>query len=326
MPPLFSVKNLCVALSLENTIYFAVENLSYDLHKGKTVALVGESGCGKTLSALALLDLLPKPPCKAVQGEVIYKGENLLSVSSKRMQQIRGNQIAYVFQNPSTSLNPLYKVFDQLAEVLDIHLRLDAEETEKRVISVLEEVGITPAKEYLELYPHQLSGGLKQRVVIAMALLCEPEILILDEPTTALDVIVQVQVLDVIKKIQEKRGLALLLITHDMGVVSYMADEVIVMYTAQAVEKASKKDLFKNLLHPYTQGLFKSIPSIKDAKKKLVPIQGMVPPINAFPSGCRFHTRCPFKMDKCISIEPLKYVEKGHEVSCHLFDEIKREP
>lgn len=271
------------------------------MHLGKTLALVGESGCGKSMTALSIMRILPQPPALKPEGKVIYKGKNLLELSEKEMRHIRGGKIAMIFQDPSTALNPVYTIGSQMMEAAELHLALFEEEALNKAAAALTEVGIASPREILKTYPHQLSGGMKQRVMIAMALMCEPDILIADEPTTALDVTIQAQVLDLIRALQAKKGMAVLLITHDMGVVAEMADDVIVMYAAQAIEGGNVLQIFDHMAHPYTLGLFKSRPSKKSHRGELQAIKGNVPSFTHFPAGCRFHPRCPFIMEKCRS-------------------------
>ena len=319
--PILSVKNLITPLQIGKEVYPVVDRLSFDLHLGKTLALVGESGCGKSITALSILRILPEPPCLKPTGAVLYKGQNLLDLSEREMRSIRGAKIAMIFQDPTTSLNPVFTIGAQLLEVAALHLGLYGEEAVERAVKALREVGIVKPEERLDDYPHQLSGGMRQRVMIAMALMCEPDILIADEPTTALDVTIQAQVLDLMKELQAKKGMAILLITHDMGVVAEMADEVIVMYTSQAVERGTVYDIFDSMSHPYTMGLFASRPGLKKDKGKLTPIQGTVPPLNRYPQGCRFNTRCPFVMSKCLQGEvPEFHVpnSKNHLSKCWL--------
>ena len=299
MEPILRVRNLTTRLRIEKKSYPVVEGISFDLFPGKTLAIVGESGCGKTLTALSIMRILPVPPADPPTGEVLYQGRNLFTLKEKEMRKIRGGKIAMIFQDPSTALNPVYTVGDQMAEVAELHLKLYGDEAEFKAIEALREVGLPRPEDLLEVYPHQLSGGMKQRVMIAMALMCEPDILIADEPTTALDVTIQAQVLDLIRSLQQKKGTSVLLITHDMGVVAELADDVIVMYAAQNVERGSVRQIFDHRAHPYTQGLFESRPSEQAAHEKLKTIQGQVPSIRHFPKGCRFHPRCRYVMEKC---------------------------
>lgn len=321
--PILEVRNLTTKLAFGKHAFPVVENLSFNLFKGKTLALVGESGCGKTLSALSVMRILPKPPALDSTGEVIFHGKNLLSLSEHEMRKIRGAKIAMIFQDPMSSLNPVYTIGDQLLEVANLHLGLYGEEALYRVIKALNDVKIENPEERLLNYPHQLSGGMKQRVMIAMALMCEPDILIADEPTTALDVTIQAQVLDLMRELQTRKGMAILLITHDLGVVAEMADDVIVMYAAQAIERGSVLTIFDHKAHPYTLGLFNSRPNLQEAKGTLQPIKGSVPPVTSFPTGCRFHPRCPFIMhNKCVHAEvpDFQLSQEGHLAKCWLYD------
>lgn len=284
--------------------------------------MVGESGCGKTLTALSIMRLLPKPPALPSTGEVLYEGHNLLDLTEKKMRHYRGGRIAMIFQDPTTALNPVYTVGDQMIEAAELHLNLFGQDAEDRCAQALEEVGISAPRQLLSNYPHQLSGGMRQRVIIAQALMCEPDILIADEPTTALDVTIQAQVLDLIRQLQKRKGMAVLLITHDMGVVAELADEVIVMYASQAVEKGSIDDIFDRKAHPYTIGLFNSRPTIEMKKGTLQPIKGNVPSLGKYPSGCRFHPRCPYAMPKCLAGEvPEFFINEGHFAKCWLNDQ-----
>jgi oligopeptide/dipeptide ABC transporter ATP-binding protein len=321
--PILSVRDLTTRLKSDQDYWQVVDQLNFDLYKGQTLALVGESGCGKSLTALSLMRILPIPPALPSTGQVIYKERNLLAISEKEMRQLRGSKIAMIFQDPMSALNPVYTIANQLMEVAQLHLQQSAQEAWQSSYESLKAVGIARVEECLEAYPHQLSGGIKQRVMIAMALMCEPDILIADEPTTALDVTIQAQVLELIRELQRKNGMALLLITHDMGVVAEMANEVIVMYTAQGVEKGEIQDIFYHTAHPYTMGLFQSRPSLTNRRGKLQPIAGQVPRLNHLPSGCRFHPRCPYVMDKCRQGEvPTFEINKPtHTAKCWLHDQ-----
>jgi oligopeptide/dipeptide ABC transporter ATP-binding protein len=319
--PILIVNHLTTRLIIEQGDVAIVDDLSFVLHQRKTLALVGESGCGKSMTALSLMRILPQPPALPSTGEVLYKGRNLLTLTEKEMSKIRGGKIAMIFQDPSSALNPVYTIGNQLVEVAELHLNLYGEEAICRAISALREVGIPSPEERFNDYPHQMSGGMRQRVMIAMALMCEPDILIADEPTTALDVTIQAQILDLMRELQQRRGMALLLITHDMRIVAEMADEVIVMYAAQGIEKGNVSDIFDHMAHPYTQGLFASRPSLHCAGAKLPSIKGSVPSATHFPSGCRFHPRCPFVMPKCHSgVVPSFFVEDTHCANCWLLD------
>lgn len=321
--PILKVRNLTTQLLLGGQPFTIVDNLSFDLYAGKTLALVGESGCGKTLASLSIMRILPMPPALQPTGQVLYKDQNLLALSEKQMRSIRGSKIAMIFQDPSSALNPVYSIGDQLVEVAELHLKLYGEAARQRAIRALEEVGIPSPRERFFDYPHQFSGGMRQRVMIAMALMCEPDILIADEPTTALDVTVQAQILNLMRDLLKRRGMALLLITHDMGIVAEMADDVIVMYAAQGVERGTVTDIFDRMAHPYTQGLFAARPSIHQPKGHLHAIRGAVPPPDKFPTGCRFHPRCPFVMQRCKhGIIPDFEIDgrPRHQAKCILYD------
>lgn len=320
--PILQVRQLTTQLKIGRKTYPVVDNLSFDLHLGKTLALVGESGCGKSLTAHSIMRILSMPPALPPTGEILYRDKNLLTLSSREMRKIRGARIAMIFQNPSSALNPVYTIGDQLIEVAELHLGLYGDAAIERAAKALQEVGISSPILRMDDYPHQLSGGMKQRVMIAMALLCEPDILIADEPTTALDVTIQAQVLNLISDLQKKKGMAVLLITHDMGVVAEIADEVIVMYASQAVEKGSVTHLFDHMAHPYTIGLFNSIPKIETNERYLPSIKGNVPSLDNYPAGCRFHPRCPFAMEKCrlSPIPEFSMSDRDHWAKCLLFD------
>lgn len=298
-PPVLSVSHLTTRLKIGNAVYNVVDDLSFDLYPGKTLALVGESGCGKSMTALSLMRILPSRIALPPEGSVIYQNQNLLTLPEPEMRKIRGSRIAMIFQDPASALNPVFSIGDQLTEVAFLHLDLDDDAAEALAIQALADVGIVNPADRMSDYPHQLSGGMKQRVMIAMALLCQPDILIADEPTTALDVTVQAQVLDLLRELQRKKGTALLLITHDLGVVAEMADDVIVMYAAQSVEKGTRLQVFDEQAHPYTEGLFQSRPSVDTPRGSLKPIPGTVPSLGHYPSGCHYHPRCPYVMPIC---------------------------
>lgn len=320
--PVLKVRNLSAGVEIEKHRYLAVQNLSFDLFTGKTLALVGESGCGKTFTALSIMRLLSSPAFQA-SGEVIYRGENLLTLKENRMRNLRGGKIAMIFQNPSSALNPVYRIGDQLLESVALHRNLYGQEAIDCALEALNDVQVQdPRARFLD-YPHQLSGGMKQRIMIAMALIGKPDILIADEPTTALDVTIQAQVLSLIRTLQEKNKMAVLLITHDMGVVAEMAHDVVVMYAAMGIESGSVLDIFDHMAHPYTSGLFKSRPSEDSKKGDLLAIKGSVPPITQYPIGCRFHPRCPFVMEKCKHGEIPDFIIKdslSHKVKCLLYE------
>lgn len=296
---ILQVRDLSTTLIIDKNRYVAVNQVSFDLFKGKTMAIVGESGSGKTLTALSILRILPQPPAIPPKGQILYKGKNLLSLSENEMRLIRGKNISMIFQDPMSSLNPVLSIGFQLNEVVELHLGISGDKAKTLIKNSLRDVGLTDSEKIMNSYPHQLSGGMKQRAMIAMALLCEPDILIADEPTTALDVTIQAQILDLLVSLQKKKGMAILLITHDLGVVAQIADDVTVMYASQVVERGDIFQIFDAPSHPYTQGLFKSRPQKKESQKELTPIQGAVPHLGHFPSGCHFHPRCPFVMEIC---------------------------
>jgi peptide/nickel transport system ATP-binding protein len=295
-----------------------VDGVSFSLDRGETLALVGESGCGKSLTSLALLRLIP-PPGRIDPGSAIRLGEtDVLTLEGEALRQIRGRRIGMIFQDPMTSLNPVFTAGDQIAEAVRAHLRVSKAEARERARSLLQEVGIPDPAERLDAYPHQLSGGMRQRVMIAIALAAEPEILVADEPTTALDVTVQAQILEVLDELRRRRGMAVLLITHDLGIVAGRADRVAVMYAGQIVEEATTAELFARPSHPYTQGLFASVPRITGPVQRLTPIGGTVPPPTAWPDGCRFRPRCPQAFEKIALPPELLAVGPDHRMRCWL--------
>ena len=297
----------------------SVDGVSYDIYRGETLGLVGESGCGKSVTALSIMRLVPDPPGRIVNGQILFDGRDLTALSNKEMRKIRGNRIGMMFQEPMTSLNPVYTVGDQIIEAITLHLGKTYDEARELAINVLKVVGIPSPEQRVDEYPHQLSGGMKQRVMIAMSLVCKPDLVIADEPTTALDVTIQAQILDLLRYLQEKYGMSILLITHDLGVVAEMAHRVVVMYASKVVEQADVVELFKNPLHPYTVGLFKSIPKLEEEQKELEPIRGVVPNPLDFPDGCHFHPRCPRAIERCREQEPpLVEVSPGHLSACWL--------
>ncbi len=317
--PLIEVRDLKTYFYSEEGVGTAVDGVSWSLPRGKTLALVGESGCGKSVTALSIMRLVPDPPGRIVGGRILFDGQDLVSVSEKRMRQIRGNRIAMIFQEPMTSLNPVYTVGNQIVEAITLHQNVRGEAAWNLAIEMLRKVGIPAPEQRVREYPHQLSGGMRQRVMIAMALSCNPDLLIADEPTTALDVTIQAQILDLLRKLQSEKGMSILLITHDLGVVAEMADEVCVMYASRIVERAVADELFANPLHPYTQGLFRSIPRVGEHKDRLAVIPGNVPNPLHFPGGCHFHPRCELGCEdaKCRSEHPeLKELRPDHWVSC----------
>lgn len=319
---LLHVSQLTIDFKLNGKVFTVVENISFTLQPGKTVALVGESGCGKSMTAHAILKLLPEPPAMPPKGAIFYRGENLLKLKAKKMRKIRGRHIAMIFQNPLSALNPVYTIGEQLKESALAHFDFKERDVEGLALQSLESVHLPNPKAVMQSYPHQLSGGMLQRAMIAMALICSPDILIADEPTTALDVTIQIQILNLLKELQEKKGMAILLITHDMGVVKKNADDVIVMYAGHEIEKGSVEQIFKAPSHPYTQALFAAKPNPLSRKKGLRAINGSVPPLTAMPTGCRFHPRCPHAMDKCKKECPSFFlIKESHRSKCWLSDE-----
>lgn len=314
---LLSVQDLKVYFIGDDKVARALDGVSYELHEGETVCIVGESGCGKTVSALTILGLIPQPPGKIVGGEVFFNGQNLLEFTDEQMQKIRGNQIAMVFQEPMTSLNPVFTIGDQVQEAIMIHEELGESETHERSVQILNDVGIPSPEERLSDYPHQLSGGMRQRVMIAMALACNPDLVIADEPTTALDVTIQAQILNLFEELQTKRKMSLLYITHDLGVVANIADRIYVMYAGIIAEQGRATDIFHNARHPYTMGLLASLPSRSKRGKALHSIPGTVPDAAYKPSGCPFHPRCHHAIETCRMEFPEMYdYGKGHLARC----------
>jgi peptide/nickel transport system ATP-binding protein/oligopeptide transport system ATP-binding protein len=301
----------------------AVDGISYCLGPGEPLGIVGESGCGKSVSALSVLRLIPDPPGRIVGGQIFFKGTSLLDLSYDRMREIRGNRISMIFQEPMTSLNPVFTVGDQIGEAFRLHQGLNRQEALDRSIHMLNLVNIPSPEKCISRYPHELSGGMRQRAMIAMALACNPEILIADEPTTALDVTIQAQIIDLMLQLKEELGMAIILITHDLGIIAETVKRVIVMYAGKIVEEASTRTVFKMPLHPYTQGLLQSIPRLGDkvrlGRVRLEEIAGIVPSLYELPRGCRFSTRCRHAMEICSKEEPdLKEIEAGHLCRCWL--------
>ncbi len=321
---LLDIRNLSVEFHTEEGIVRAVDEVSFDIPRGKTVCLVGESGCGKSVSAYSLLGLV-SPPGRVVGGKAILHGTpklDLLKLPEKGLRSIRGNRISMIFQEPMTSLNPVFTIGDQIIEAILSHQAMNKFEAREKTISMLEQVKIPAPEQRVDEYPHQLSGGMRQRALIAMALATEPDLLIADEPTTALDVTIQAQILELLKELQADTGLSVLFITHDLGVVAEIADEVVVMYASRVVEKAAARELFANPLHPYTRGLFGSLPSLGgNADGRLKTIEGSVPDPLAFPTGCKFWPRCELAVDGCREIEPeLRTLAADHPVACDVIE------
>jgi oligopeptide transport system ATP-binding protein len=318
MGTLLQVKGLRTEFHTQDGVVHAVNGISYDLAEGETLGIVGESGCGKSVGVLSIMRLIPQPPGKIVGGEVLFGGRDLLKISEAEMRQVRGNKIAMVFQDPMTSLNPVLTINQQVSEALQLHLGMDKAQARKRTIELLEMVNIPRAAERIDDYPHQFSGGMRQRVMIAMALSCNPQLLIADEPTTALDVTIQAQITDIVKRLRQELGMAIIWITHDLGVVAGLADRVIVMYAGFIIEKADVKDLYADPRHPYTLGLLRSIPRLDAARKsKLTPIEGLPPDLIQMPAGCPFEPRCTYAIERCKHENPqLESVARRHEVAC----------
>jgi len=320
---LLEVKNLRTSFPTEEGLVHAVDNVSFNVHRGEALALVGESGCGKSVTAMSVMRLVASPG-RITGGEIRYKGKNLAELSEHDMRKVRGNDIAMVFQEPMTSLNPVFKIGAQVAEAIRIHRKVSKKEAWKQAGQMLELVSIPDPVKRLDDYPHQLSGGMRQRVMIAMALSCDPELLIADEPTTALDVTIQAQIMELLASLQQRLGLAILLITHDLGVVAEFCERVVVMYTGRVVEEAPVDQLFANPGHPYTRGLLASLPSVtKVGATRLPTIKGMVPPINRLPNACKFNPRCPDVMDICLTHEPALMAAGPSQVArCYLHGDV----
>lgn len=323
--PLLEVNDLRVHFHLRQGLARAVDGVSFGMWRGRTLGMVGESGCGKSVTALSILRLIPSPPGKIETGSIHFDSRDLLSLSEEEMQHVRGNRISMIFQEPMTSLNPLHKVGSQIAEVLRLHRGLSKKDSWDRAVHLLNQVKIPSPAQRANDYPHQMSGGMRQRAVIAMALACSPDLIIADEPTTALDVTVQAQILDLMREIQESTGTAILLITHDLGVVAEVAHDVVVMYAGNIVESGRKEDILYSFAHPYTEGLLHSIPKVSDIQSgaELTPIQGTVPNPSNWPQGCKFHPRCPYMKPPCLeALPPLIEFSPGHYSRCIYTHEI----
>jgi oligopeptide/dipeptide ABC transporter ATP-binding protein len=323
--PLLEVKNLETAFDIDGIDYNAVDNVSFKVKPRQIVGVVGESGCGKSVMSLSIMQLLPKGSGKVKSGEILFEGLNLEKLTESQINKIRGKDISMIFQEPMTSLNPVFTIGYQLQEVLFNHTKISKQEARQKAIALLKSVGISRPEKIVDEYPHQLSGGMRQRVMIAIAIACQPKLLIADEPTTALDVTVQAQILELLKDIQAVNDMSVILITHDLGVVAEMCDEVIVMYAGKIVERTDVDTLFYNPKHPYTTLLLGAIPKMEEEEERLSSIQGIVPSLTNMPkSGCRFANRCPKAIPECLTITPeLAEVDQGHEVACLLFDTSK---
>ena len=316
---LLEVKDLVTSFKTDYGSLRAVDQVSFSVNEKQTVAIVGESGCGKSVTALSILRLIESPPGQIESGQVLYKNQDLLKLSAEEMRRVRGNDISMIFQEPMTSLNPVFTIGNQMNEVFKVHQKLNTQEATLKSIEMLKLVNIPAPEKRIREYPHQLSGGMRQRIMIGMALACQPQLLIADEPTTALDVTIQAQILSLMVSLQKDLGMAILMITHDMGVVAELCDYVVVMYAGQIIEKAPVKDIFEDPKHPYTQGLLNSIPKLGEHQSKLSTIKGVVPSLNALPKGCRFRERCPKAMPKCSEILPKPVaISSDREVSCLL--------
>ncbi|HEX3000726.1 MAG TPA: ABC transporter ATP-binding protein [Armatimonadota bacterium] len=319
MPELLRVNGLTTGFFHQAGVSHAVNQIHLEIAPGETVALVGESGSGKSVTALSLMRLVPDPPGRIVAGQVLFENEDLLRLPERKMQEIRGNKLSMIFQEPLTSLNPVHRVGDQIGEVIRLHQGLTKKDAWQKTVELLRMTGIPAPQKRVCDYPHQLSGGMRQRVMIAMALSCHPGLLIADEPTTALDVTIQAQILDLMRQMREELGMAVLLITHDLGVVAEMAHRVVVMYAGRIVEAAAVHDLFAEPLHPYTVGLLRSIPKLGGSRERLYMIEGSVPDLISLPAGCAFHPRCPEAVPRCSQITPeLKRCGNGRQVACWL--------
>ncbi len=318
--PLLRVSGLCTYFYTDAGVAKAVEDVSFELDAGRTLALVGESGCGKSVSALSVMRLVPDPPGRIVSGRIEFRGRDLLALPERAMRDVRGNGISMIFQEPMTSLNPVFRVGSQIMAALRVHRKLSKADARAEAIRLLSRVGIPAPESRVDDYPHQMSGGMRQRVMIAMALGCNPGVLIADEPTTALDVTIQAQILELLRQLQRENGMGVLLITHDLGVVAETADDVAIMYAGRIVEQAPARTLFAAPRHPYTLGLFHSLPGVEVGLHRLNPIRGQVPAATDFPPGCAFHPRCPHAMPCCVSDPPVASVAPGHNARCWLYD------
>lgn len=324
---ILGVDNLVTSFETDDGRFNVLDHISFEVERGETLGLVGESGCGKSVAALSIMRLLPKPSGRIDSGRIIYDGTDLLSISSRQMHSVRGKKIAMIFQEPMTALNPVQRIGKQLGEVYRIHFPgMSGEESHSAQTEMLKRVGIPSPEKRLREYPHQLSGGMRQRVMIAMALACKPDILIADEPTTALDVTTQNQILNLMRELQRDINMSIIFITHDLGVIAEMCDRVIVMYAGRIIEQTGVKELFRHPRHPYTRGLLESIPRLDTpSKSELKAIEGIVPDLRNIPKGCRFSTRCDYRIEQCNSMDPVLEQVGGrtaHEVACIRWREI----
>jgi oligopeptide transport system ATP-binding protein len=324
--PILEVRNLKTQFQTQDGVVKAVDDVSFYVMPGETLGVVGESGCGKSMTGLSIMRLIPSPPGKIVAGEILFNGDDILKMSDEQVRSIRGNDIAMIFQDPMTSLNPVLTINRQISEALQLHMGMNKGQARERTIQLLKMVGIPNAEERIDQYPHQFSGGMRQRVMIAMALSCNPKLLIADEPTTALDVTIQAQILDLMRTLQKERDTGVILVTHSMGVVAGMADRIQVMYAGHIVETASTEEIFANPRHPYTVGLLKSIPRLDAARKeKLEPIRGLPPDLIDLPDMCPFVPRCNYAREKCEQKNPpLLEVGPGHWAACWFWEEVSK--
>lgn len=314
---LLQLEDLKTYFYTEDGVVKAVDGVNFEIYKGETLGVVGESGCGKSVTSLTIMRLIPNPPGKIAGGHIWFEGEDLVTKSEADMRKIRGNEISMIFQEPMTSLNPVYTVGDQISEAIILHQKLSKKDAMEKAVEMLRKVGIPSPEKRVHEYPHQLSGGMRQRVMIAMALSCNPKLLIADEPTTALDVTIQAQILELMKQLKDEFNTAIMLITHDLGVVAEVCQRVAVMYAGKVVEYSNVQNIFGNPQHPYTWGLLKSIPKLDSPVKRLMVIDGVVPNPLHLPEGCKFHPRCRFATDKCRQEEPeIKDIKPGHSVRC----------
>ncbi|MBJ7449933.1 MAG: ABC transporter ATP-binding protein [Parachlamydiales bacterium] len=322
LKPILEVNDLHIEFHAQNQIYQAVRGVSFQIQKGETVALVGESGCGKSALAQSIMKLIPMPPGKVTQGQILFQGEDLLSVSDKTLQNIRGKDISMIFQDSMASLNPTMRIGSQIKEIINRHQNLSSDVVHKKIIDLLNSVGIPMPERRMQQYPHEFSGGMRQRVSIAIAMACHPQLLIADEPTTALDVTIQAQILDLMRTMQKKMGMSILLITHDLGVVAGMCDRVMVMYAGKIIEEGTVDQIYSNPEHPYTHALLKSVPRLDSAKlDELDSIKGSPPDLSAPPLGCPFFARCPYAMEMCRNNMPSFFKsELDHYSACWLLD------
>ncbi|WP_330165212.1 ABC transporter ATP-binding protein [Iocasia frigidifontis] len=320
---LLEMKRLKTYFYTEQGVSKAVDGVDFEIYPGETLGIVGESGCGKSVTSLSIMRLVPEPPGKIIDGNIFFKGRDLTKLSQAEMREIRGNEISMIFQEPMTSLNPVFTIGEQISEVVILHQKVSKEEAREHSVEMLRKVGIPLPEQRISEYPHQLSGGMRQRVMIAMALSCDPALLIADEPTTALDVTIQAQILDLMNDLKDKFEMSIMMITHDLGVIAEVSDRVAVMYAGKVVEYTDVNTIFANPQHPYTWGLLNSVPRLDKKVARLTTIPGIVPSPYDFPEGCKYNTRCPLADDKCLAAEPeMRVTEDGHQVRCWHLDRL----